>query len=210
MPDAVALPAEPAPDRRAEIVRWRRRSRIVRALRVVLPVAMAAILAALAAQVIWRNIAEQPSAQREARPAIRLVNARFVGRVQDGRGFMIGARQALRHEDDYQQVSLVDPFLTVGEDGKPGTSRVTARIGNYNERDKMLRLRGDVRIDDGAGHRFASQEAIIDTRTGKVVGQSQVQGDGPLGQLNANSYSVEDKGDRLVFRGGVRARIEGQ
>ena len=52
--------------------------------------------------------------------------------------------------------------------------------------------------------------AFMDTRTGKVVGQSQVQGDGPLGQLNAKSYSVEDKGDRLVFRGGVRARVEGR
>ena len=99
-------------------------------------------------------------------------------------------------------------MLTVG-DGV-AASRVLAKIGNYNERDKMLRLRGDVRIDDGKGLRFMSEEAIIDTRTGKVVGQSQVQGDGPLGQLNAKSYSVEDKGDRLVFRGGVRARIEGQ
>jgi lipopolysaccharide export system protein LptC len=86
---------------------------------------------------------------------------------------------------------------------------MSARIGSYNERDKLLRLRGDVRIVDGKGHHFASQEAIIDTRTGGVVGQSQVQGDGPLGQLNAKSYSVQDKGDRLVFKGGVHARIEG-
>ncbi len=210
MPDAVAFPEQAAPDRRAEIARWRRRSRLVRTLRVLLPALMLAIVASLTGQVIWRNVAEQPAVQRESRAAIRLVNARFAGRVQDGRGFMLGARQALRHDDDYQQVSLVDPFLTVGEDGAAGTSRVTARIGNYNERDRMLRLRGDVRIDDGAGNRFASQEAIIDTRTGKVVGQSQVQGDGPLGQLNAKSYSVEDRGDRLIFRGGVRARVEGR
>jgi lipopolysaccharide export system protein LptC len=210
MPDAAAFTAPAVPDRRGEIVRWRRRSRLVRTLRIVLPAAMAIILAALAGQVIWRGATEQPSAQKEARAAIRLVNARFVGRVQDGRSFMIGARQALRHEEDYQQVSLTEPFMMVGEEGATGTSRVTARIGNFNERDKMLRLRGDVRIDDGKGLRFTSQEAIIDTTTGKVVGQSQVQGDGPLGQLNAKSYSVEDKGDRLVFRGGVRARIEGR
>ena len=68
-----------------------------------------------------------------------------------------------------------------------------------------------VAVDSEAkGLRFLSQEAIVDTRTGKVVGQSQVQGEGPLGQLNAKSYSVEDKGDRLVFRGGVRARVEGR
>ena len=208
MPDAAAFPASTAPDRRAEIARWRGRSRLVRTLRVVLPLVMLAILGLLAAQVVWKGMSEQPAAQREARTAIRLLNARFVGRVEDGRGFMLGAKQAIRSEDDYQSVSLVEPMLTVGQG--EGSSRVMAKIGNFNERDKMLRLRGDVRIDEGQGFRFMSQEAIIDTRTGKVVGQSQVQGDGPLGQLNAKSYSLEDKGDRLVFRGGVRARIEGQ
>ena len=208
MPDAAAFPASTAPDRRAEITRWRSRSRLIRTLRIVLPLVMLAILGGLAAQVVWKGMSEQPAAQREARTAIRLLNARFVGRVEDGRGFMLGAKQAIRSEDDYQSVSLVEPMLTVGQG--EGSSRVMAKIGNFNERDKMLRLRGDVRIDEGQGFRFMSQEAIIDTRTGKVVGQSQVQGDGPLGQLNAKSYSVEDKGDRLVFRGGVRARIEGQ
>lgn len=207
MPHAAAIPVSTAQDRGAEIARWRRRSRLINVLRVTLPAIMIAIVALLAAQVVRRSLTEEPAVQ-QARTAIRLVNARFVGRVEDGRGFMLGARQAIRSEDDYQSVSLVEPLLVVGEGA--GGSRVMARIGNYNERDRMLRLRGDVRIDDGKGLRFMSQEAVIDTRTGKVVGQSQVQGDGPLGQLNAKSYSVEDKGDRLVFRGGVRARVEGR
>lgn len=208
MPHAAAFSAQSVPDRRAEIGRWRRRSRLIRTLRVLLPAAMLAIVAALGAQVVWKGLAEQPTAQREARTAIRLLNARFVGRVADGRGFMLGAKQAIRSEDDYQSVSLVEPMLTVGSG--EGSTRVMAKIGNFNEGDKLLRLRGDVRIDEGQGFRFMSQEAIIDTQTGKVVGESQVLGDGPLGQLSAKSYSVEDKGDRLVFRGGVKARIEGQ
>lgn len=205
-----APPFTPAttPQRRAELTRWRRRSRLVRTMRIVLPVVMAAILATLAGLVVWRSLYEQAAPQREAQTAIRLVNARFVGQVKDGRSFMIGASQALRDETDYQSVSLMEPALVIGEG--EGSSRVTARIGNYSESDRLLRLRGDVRIDNGKGLRFASQEAVIDTRTGEVVGQSQVQGDGPLGQLNANSYSVEDKGDRLVLRGGVHARIQGR
>jgi len=208
MTETAAINAATSPQRRAELTRWRRRSRLVRTLRVVLPAIMLAILATLGGLVVWRTATEQPAAQREAQTAIRLVNARFVGQVKDGRSFMIGARQALRDEKDYQSVSLMEPALVVGQG--QGSSRVTARIGNYNESDRMLRLRGDVRIDDGKGLRFAAQEAVIDTRTGEVIGQSQVQGDGPLGQLTANSYSVQDKGDRLVLKGGVRARIEGR
>ena len=40
MPDAAAFPAPTANDRRGEIARWRRRSRLVRSLRVVLPVSV--------------------------------------------------------------------------------------------------------------------------------------------------------------------------
>jgi len=209
MPHAAAFDIPSASDRRAEIARWRRRSRTIRSLRIVLPAVIAVIALALIGEVVWRNIVELPTPQREARTAIRLVNARLVGKVKDGRGFEIGARQALRDENDYQSISLMEPILVIGE-GLPNESRMTARIGAYNERDKLLRLRGGVRIVDGKGHSFASQEAIIDTRTGEVVGQSQVQGAGPLGQLNAKSYSVQDKGDRLVFKGGVHARIEGR
>lgn len=209
MPHAAAFDIPSASDRRAEIARWRRRSRTIRTLRIVLPGIIAVIALALIGEVVWRNMVELPTPQKEARTAIRLVNARLVGKVKDGRGFEIGARQALRDEHDYQSISLMEPILVIGE-GMPNESRMTARIGAYNERDKLLRLRGGVRIVDGKGHSFASQEAIIDTRTGEVVGQSQVQGAGPLGQLNAKSYSVQDKGDRLVFKGGVHARIEGR
>lgn len=208
MPDAAAFPIPSAGARRAEIARWKRRSRLIRSLRIVLPVVIGLIAAALVGEVVWRNIVELPTPQKEARTAIRLVNAALVGRVKDGRGFEIGARQALRDENDYQSITLMEPVLVIGE-GLPNEARMSARLGVYSERDKLLRLRGGVRIIDGKGHSFASQEAIIDTRTGNVVGQSQVQGDGPLGQLNAKSYSVQDKGDRLIFKGGVHARIEG-
>lgn len=208
MPDVAAYPIPSVSDRRAAIARWRRRSRAVRSLRVILPVVIGLIVVALVGEVVWRNIAELPTPQKEARTAIRLVNARLVGRVKDGRSFEIGAKQALRAENDYQSITLMEPVLVIGE-GMANEARMTARLGAYNERDKLLRLRGGVRIVDGKGHSFASQEAIIDTRTGDVVGQSQVQGDAPLGQLNAKSYSVQDKGDRLVFKGGVHARIEG-
>ncbi|HYG26829.1 MAG TPA: LPS export ABC transporter periplasmic protein LptC [Caulobacteraceae bacterium] len=194
-----------AQDRQGEVLRWRRRSRLIRTLRIALPALMALVVAGLAGGVIWRSATEQPVA-REGQTVIRLVNAQFVGRVKDGRGFMIGARQAIRDEQDYQSVALIEPVMVVGEGA--GSSRVSARAGNYNERDKLLRLRGDVRIDDGKGVSITTQEAIVDTQTGEVIGQSQVQGDGPLGQLSAKSYSVQDGGDRLVMKGGVSARIQ--
>lgn len=199
-------PAHPPRERRSEIVRWRRRSRLIRVLRIVLPALMAVIAAALIGVVAWRSADER--APMEAKTPIRLVNARFVGKIEDGRGFTIGARAAIRGEKDYHKVSLTEPILVIGAaTGSP--ARVMARTGIYDEATRMLHLAGNVRIDDGQGRRVASEASVIDTRTGTVVGQSGVLGDGPLGQVTAKSYSVEEKGDRMVLRGGVRARIGG-
>ena len=67
-----------------------------------------------------------------------------------------------------------------------------------------------VRLDDGTGYRFASEESFVDTRTGDVTGETLMNGEGPSGQVQSQAYSVYDKGDRIVFRGGVRARFERQ
>ena len=36
--------------------------------------------------------------------------------------------------------------------------------------DRVLRLTGQVRIEDGAGYRFATEQAVVDTRAGTVTG----------------------------------------
>ena len=47
MPHAAAFPAPSAADRRAEAARWRRRSRLIRTLRVLLPAVMLVIVGLL-------------------------------------------------------------------------------------------------------------------------------------------------------------------
>jgi len=39
-------------------------------------------------------------------------------------------------------------------------------------------------------------------------GDGAIQGVGSLGEINAKSYGVYDRGDRLVFGGGVSTRLE--
>jgi len=135
-----------------------------------------------------------------------MVGARFQGRVEDGRSFLIGAREAARDARDPHRVSLTEPILVVGaETATP--RRLMARTGVYDEQTRMLRLTGEVRIDDGLGNRVASEDTTIDTRTGVAVGQQGIVGDGPAGQVSAGSYGVSEKGDRVEFRGGVRTRI---
>jgi lipopolysaccharide export system protein LptC len=65
-----------------------------------------------------------------------------------------------------------------------------------------------VNISNGRGYRFSAPQAVIDTQKGQVTGDQGVQGQGPLGRIAASSYGVYDGGRRMVFKGGVRARID--
>ena len=186
---------------------WRRRSAVIRVLRWLLPALMGALVIALAGYFTLSSIQAPNQLPKVTQKEIKLVGARFMGRMADGRSFLIGAGSAARSDTLMQEVILTDPVLNLGgETGAP--SRMTARRGVYDEKTRILRLSGDVRIDNGQGQRIATNDSIIDTRTGKITGQQGISGDGPLGQVQANSYEVDRETGRVIMKGRVRARIE--
>jgi lipopolysaccharide export system protein LptC len=192
---------------RRDLRRWRRRSRRVLLARVLLPVAMVVLLVTVGGQVAWRTFTAGERRPTESRAQIRMITPRFYGQSSDGRPFIITARSAVRDETDLQRVFLDAPTLTLGV-GSPAPTRSTADRGIYREDTLKLQLFGNVRMDDGAGYRFASNEAMVDTRTGNTTGETPLQGEGPTGQVQSNAYSVYDKGDHIIFRGGVKTRVD--
>lgn len=203
--NATPLLVTPPVDRDAAFARWERRRVLISGLRRGLPALMGVIALTLAGMVTLSAI-RAPHPVKTDDPIIRMVGARFQGRVEDGRSFLIGAREAARDERQPNRVSLVEPIMVVGaETATP--RRLMARMGVYDEQTRLLRLTGEVRIDDGLGNKVASNDITIDTRTGTAVGQRGIEGDGPVGQVSADSYSVKGKGDRIEFRGRVRTRV---
>jgi lipopolysaccharide export system protein LptC len=198
--------APPPGPRTADFARWRRHSRTIAVLRRVLPALMAVIVLALLGGVAISGLLGAPSKIREALGAIHMVNPKFQGRDSKGRSFVLSAKEASRDEHDPQQVLLVEPFVSLGQD-TPTPTRLMAKTGVYREGDRLLHLYGDVRLDDGSGYRFASQDAVVDTRKGELVGKSSMAADGPMGQVQAGSVTVDNKGKRAIFKGGVRARL---
>jgi lipopolysaccharide export system protein LptC len=54
---------------------------------------------------------------------------------------------------------------------------------------------------------FETADSQFDTKTGDLTGSGPIHGSGALGDITAKSYSVHDKGDRLIFEGKVHARL---
>jgi lipopolysaccharide export system protein LptC len=203
-PDLISNP--PAP---ADMARRRQRIVWVRFLRRTLPVTAAVLMAGVVGQVIWRAVAVvvAPEAQASG-TAVQMENPSFSGQSPDGSTYMLTARSGLRDAADAARILLDMPTVIMSHGADPGT-RTTSKTGVFREDDHTLELKGDVRVDNGAGYKFAFQDAVIDTTTGKVSGQG-VQGQGPTGQVRSDRYTVYDKGERMVFEGGVHGRIEGR
>ena len=97
------------------------------------------------------------------------------------------------------------PALVLDDEG-PDPVRVTAARGLYHEGDRKLEVSGGVRLS-GAQAAFDTATSLFDTRTGELVGSGPIHGSGPLGEITSKSYGVYDKGDRMIFTGGVHTRM---
>lgn len=191
---------------RPDLRRWKRRSKLIAVFRRLLPTAIGVIILLLAGQVLWSSIAAS-QADTEDKPApIRMTNPRFQGREGNGRSFVVAAQQATRDDRDLRRVSLDKAVITLGVD-TPKPTRVTADKALYVEGDPVVRMSGNVQIDDASGYHFATEQANLNTRTNTVEANAPLVGTGPIGEIQSQSYGVYDEGDRIIFRGGVRARI---
>ena len=197
-------PAEMLKARHVAAVQWRRRARLIHGLRIALPALIVLIFAAMGGTVMVRTLDSGRVAAGADLP-IRMVNARFVGRDNDGRDFVITAATATRDEDDYQRVLLDHPALVLDETSAKPT-RIAARSGVYHEGTRKLQLSGGVKLIS-ADQTFDTATSLFNTATGELSGSGPIQGVGSLGEINAKSYGVYDKGERMVFKGGVHARI---
>jgi lipopolysaccharide export system protein LptC len=209
---APPIPGRPDPTARSirrlgEIEKWRRHSRIVRRLRRGLPAAIGAILILLTGWVAVRAVLTRIGDARDSTALIHMSNARFFGRDGDGRAYVLAAQEAARDDADFQRIQLRGAVLTLNLDG-PDQTRISADRGVYRENDRILRLNGHVVFRDGSGDVLVTEQAVVDTINGSIVGASRIRGTGPTGAIVADSFEIFDRGRQLVFHGDVHSRLK--
>jgi lipopolysaccharide export system protein LptC len=187
------------------IERWRRRSRIIRVLRVLGPSLIAAILLGLAASVAFNAMKPVVEPAQEANQPIRLIKPHFQGRDSQGRAFIITAATATRDPQEYEKVYLDHPSLVLDEQG-PDPTRISSNTGIFHENTGQLEASGGV-VMSFSGATFHTESSVFDTKTGELAGSKPIQGQGPLGEISASSYAVHDKGDQMEFHGRVHSVV---
>jgi len=187
---------------------FRARSRRVRLLRRVLPVAIIVLAGGTLSWIVLRSVMSDVERKAGTNREVRLDSAMFHGQDAEGRSFMIGAKSAVR-DPQTGQFRLLGPAMKLNLGGRKVTT-LTADGGTYNEAAKTVTIGPNVRISDGgSGFTLVTPEAVVDTATGVVTGSKGVQGSGPLGTVNASSYVIYEQGERVVFRGAGDNKVRG-
>jgi lipopolysaccharide export system protein LptC len=166
----------PSSDSRADAERvvsamaqWRRRSRFIRIFRIGLPAAMAVVALILLGWVAVKSFLSSLPDLASRGAIIRMTNPRFYGQDQQGRSFVLAAKEAVREAKGSEGViTLFSPNLRLST-GPTRKMEVTGKTGVFDQATRAARLTGQVKVSDQAsGFRFETGEALIDTKTGTV------------------------------------------
>jgi lipopolysaccharide export system protein LptC len=188
--------------------RWRARSRRVKLYRRVLPIIILMLAGGALTWTVFRTVMSGVERKASETREIRLDNPMFHGQDAQGRSFVIGAKGAIR-DPATGYFRLVGPLLKLNLGGRKVTE-LTADGGTYIEASRKVVIGPNVKISDGgSGFVLTTPEAVVDTNTGVVTGDKGVQGQGPLGTINASSYAIYDQGQRVVFSGQGDNKISG-
>lgn len=216
----------PRPDRRrAHFLRARRtapssaqtlrRRWLIGLAKGALPIAALALLALLT---LWPELTGDLDRARISyrRPAVvqeggTVRNPRYTGFDENGSPFTItatSARQTMAGPQIPGRTELVEPAGDILLVGGVWLMAKSER-GVYMQRDGQLDLFGEVSLYRDDGIEMHTSALTIDLKAATVVGPEQVHVQGPFGTLDAQGFSVMDRGTVLYFVGPGRLKLDG-
>jgi lipopolysaccharide export system protein LptC len=179
-----------------------RRRFLITVTKWVLPMAALALLALIA---VWPELDRATSKARLAMSHVsgeldggKLINARYNGVDEKGRPYTVTAATARQISPERVVMTMPKGDITL----ENGTwLMLTAKDGTYLQHLNQLDLVNEVTLyrDDGTTMHTAS--ASIDMKVGAAAGSEPTHVEGPFGVLDAQGFTVMDKGSAIDFPG---------
>jgi lipopolysaccharide export system protein LptC len=185
-----------------------RHSRLVRTLRLVIPIgSVAAILAVVVATTLLnplRVLAKLPvdsDGLVVSGTKITMRKPRLAGFTRDSRPYVVIAKTATQDLLKPDQLELDDINSTMEMQDKTKVV-VTAKSGLYDTKNEKLTLQKDVVVVT-AKYRALLDEAWVDVRAGHIISEHPVEVTMMQGTVNANRMEVFNSGEIIRFERGV-------
>jgi lipopolysaccharide export system protein LptC len=194
----------PAPRRIA------RRRFLITLTKWILPMTATALLASIA---LWPEIQEAGLQGRLIAGRLagevdggKLLDARYNGVDEKGRPYTITAATAWQINPERVGLTMPKGDITL----ENGTwLMLTSKEGTYMQHANQLDLQKDVTLYRDDGTTMHTESASIDVKAGAAAGSQPTHVEGPFGVLDAQGFTVMDKGTAIDFPGPAHLVLNG-
>ncbi len=133
-------------------------------------------------------------------------NARYLGTDARNRPFTVTADAVTQATEDEDTIHFTAPKADMLLDSGAWVA-LTADRGTLHRATNTMVLDGAVNIFSDEGYEFRTEHAEIDIDANTAWGDRPIEGQGPLGTLNADTFRLDNAAGRLWFEGRVRMII---
>jgi lipopolysaccharide export system protein LptC len=182
----------------------RRHSRMVRFLRVAIPVAVVLATAGISLSTYFnplRMLSSLPININDlvvSGTKITMEQPKLTGYTRDQRAYEFTADAAAQDLTKPNFVELRNIHAKVDMQDK-STMQMTAVTGIYDTKGETLKLEHNIMLSSSTGYRGHLSEAVIDVRKGNVVSDKPVELEMLQGELNAKGLEIVDSGALVRF-----------
>lgn len=184
----------------------RRHTRLVRILRVLLPVGGFLAVVAFSVKVdlgLPGDLDLSAAKLSVTRNSIIMDNPHLTGFGGDGREYSLSADRAIQPLSNPGQVRLEAIEAKITTAGRGATS-VTAEAGDYDHEKSSIKLLGTIQVNSADGYRLDMTDADVDFSAGTLVSDNPVSIGYAESEVAGDRLSVGDGGKHIVIEGGVR------
>jgi lipopolysaccharide export system protein LptC len=186
----------------------RRHSRMVRSLRIAIPLAVVVSLISISVITYFnplRMLAKLPINMNDlvvSGTKITMEKPRMSGFTKDERAYEFTAEAAAQDLTRPDIVELRNIRAKLQMQDK-SIMDMSADTGTYNTKLETLKLENNIVLSSSTGNKGRMSVATVDVRKGNVVSDRPVELEMLQGKLNANRLEITDSGDLVRFLDGV-------
>ena len=187
----------------------RRHSRLVRRLRVILPVCGTLVIVGFVVVTHFSlpaNVDLSAARLSVTSNSIIMDNPHLTGFDADKREYSVRADRAIQQLTNPDAVRLEEITATVKVAGQ-GTATITAGAGDYDNTESTLKLHGGIAVQSSEGYALKMTDAEIDLRGGTMASTKPVTISYEDSTTTGESISVSRGGQVIVLDGGVRTTL---
>ncbi len=136
---------------------------------------------------------------------IRVSNAVYRGRDQQGRPFSVTAGSAVQttSSDTFVAMSDLSAAIVLAD----GPAQISAPEGIYDFDNDRVRVDGQVVVSAPGGYRLSARGVSVDMKLRRVTGSGGIEGAIPAGTFSANAISADLVERTIALDGNARLRM---